>query len=90
MVKTVSKLFRKLIRVISDKTVPKSVRFMKWHVKFPIFTQKMAMAYGLFNGGNKSVNLCSGLLTMSLKSFVVNSCLLSCSDGVFVFLNASL
>jgi uncharacterized protein (UPF0147 family) len=26
MVKTVSKLFRKLIRVISDKTVPKSVR----------------------------------------------------------------
>jgi hypothetical protein len=44
----------------------------------------------LFNGGKKSVNLCSGLLTMSLKSFVVNSCLLSYSDGVFVFLNASL
>ena len=43
MVKTVSKLFRKLIRVISDKTVPKYVRFMKWHVKFPIFTQKMAI-----------------------------------------------
>ena len=88
MVKTVSKLFRKLIRVISDKTVPKSVRFMKWHVKFPIFTQKRLLS--LFNGGNKSVNLCSGLLTMSLKSFVVNSCLLSYSDGVFVFLNASL
>jgi hypothetical protein len=43
MVKTVSKLFRKLIRVISDKTVPKSVRFMKWHVKFPIFTQKVGI-----------------------------------------------
>jgi hypothetical protein len=43
MVKTVSKLFRKLIRVISDKTVPKSVYFMKWHVKFPIFMQKMAI-----------------------------------------------
>ena len=28
MVKTVSKLLRKLIRVISDKTVPKSVRFI--------------------------------------------------------------
>ena len=28
MVKTVSKLFR----VISDKTLSKSVRFMKWHV----------------------------------------------------------
>ena len=42
MVKSVSKLFRKLIRVINDKTVPKSVRFMKWHVKFPIFTQKVA------------------------------------------------
>jgi hypothetical protein len=40
MVKTVSKLFRKLIFYI---TVPKSVRFMKWHVKFPIFTQKMAI-----------------------------------------------
>ena len=56
MVKTVSKLFRKLIRVISDKTGPKSVRFMKWHVKFLL---------SLFNGGNKTVNLCSGLLTMS-------------------------
>jgi uncharacterized protein (UPF0147 family) len=43
MVKTVSKLFRKLTRVISDKTVPKSVRFMKANVKFPIFTQKMAI-----------------------------------------------
>jgi hypothetical protein len=43
MVKTVSKLFRKLITVISDKTVPKSVRFMGWHVKFPILTQKVAI-----------------------------------------------
>ena len=43
MVKTISKLFRKLIRVISDKTVPKSVRFMKLHVKFLIFTKKMAI-----------------------------------------------
>ena len=43
MVKAVSKLFRKLIRVISDKTVPKSVRCMKWPVKFHIFTQKMAI-----------------------------------------------
>jgi uncharacterized protein (UPF0147 family) len=43
MVKTVSKLFRKLIRVINDKTVPKSVRFIKWHVKFPISTQKVAI-----------------------------------------------
>ena len=61
---------------------------MKWHVKYPIFTKKWLLS--LFNGDNKSVNLCSGLLTMSLKSFVVNSCLLSYSDGVFVFLNASL
>jgi uncharacterized protein (UPF0147 family) len=44
MVKKVSKLFRKLIRVISDKTVPKSIRCMNWHVKFPIFTQKVAIA----------------------------------------------
>jgi hypothetical protein len=43
MVKTVSKLFKKLIRVISDKTVPKSVRFMK--ITFPIFTQKMAIVF---------------------------------------------
>jgi hypothetical protein len=43
MVKTVSKLFRKLIRFISDKTVPKSVRLMNWYVKFPIFTQKVAI-----------------------------------------------
>jgi hypothetical protein len=40
MVKTVSKLFRKLIRVISDKNVPKSVRFIKCQVKFPIFYAK--------------------------------------------------
>jgi hypothetical protein len=76
MVKTFSKLFRKLTRVISDKTVPKSVRFMKWHVKFPISVLRKKWLLALFNGGNKSVNLCSGLLTMSLKSFLVNSCLL--------------
>jgi hypothetical protein len=45
MVKTVSKLFRKFIRVIDDKTVPKYVLFMKWHVKFPIFTQKVAIVF---------------------------------------------
>ena len=75
MVKTVSKLLRKLIRVISDKTVPKSVCFMKWHVKFPILRKKWLLS--LFYGGNNFVNLCTGLLSMSLKSFVVNSCLLS-------------
>jgi hypothetical protein len=47
MVETVSKLFRKLIRVISDKTVPKSVRFMKWLVKFPIFTQQIGYCHYL-------------------------------------------
>jgi hypothetical protein len=63
MVKTVSKLFRKLIRVISDKTVPKSVRFMKWHV----LRKKWLLS--LFNGGNKSVSLCSWVIDYVLKKF---------------------